>query len=157
RTGNLWSGGMALTTPTGGGGLLLADGTSAPHSWLFQPWSGFVWTFDRAYAQGITSMLVPSDRRDPTLVNNSLAMGYLAYRGTDGFLTGITPAAEVHVRTPLNHRDPNGLVYLQDQVNVTAVVHFRTSRLVFSPAVCVPVVGPRPWNFGAMGFLNFYF
>jgi hypothetical protein len=161
QTGSLWSAGMALTTPTGGGSFLLLDGTTTPHSWLFQPWSGFIWAVDRFYTQGITSMVIPTDRRDPLLYNNSLSAGYLVYgaggRAGDGFLTGITPAAEVHVRTPLNHRDPNGLVYVADQVSVTGVVHFRTQRVTFSPAVNVPLTGPKPWAVEAMGYLNVYF
>lgn len=165
RTGNLWSAGLALTAPTGGDGtnFFLADGGSLPHSWLFQPWTGFILNADRAYAQLVTGMLIPTDRRDPTLLNNSLAVGYQLFRGSssgragDGFLTGVTPALEVHVRTPLNHRDPNDVVYFADQVNLTAAVHFRTRRVTFSPAVCVPVAGPRPWDIEAMGYLNVYF
>ena len=103
-------------------------------------------------------MLVPTDGRDPTLINNSLAVGYQVYRGTpESFLRTLTPMAEVHVRTPLNHRDPNGSVYFQDQVNLTAGMHVRFRRAVFSPAVTVPVVGPRPWNVEALGYFNYYF
>jgi len=158
RAGDVLSAGLVLTTPTGGGNATLIDGTTAPHSVLFQPWTGFIKVFDRGYAQGITSMLVPTDGRDPTLINNSLAVGYQVYRGTpESFLRTLTPMAEVHVRTPLNHRDPNGSVYFQDQVNLTAGMHVRFRRAVFSPAVIVPVVGPRPWNVEALGYFNYYF
>lgn len=157
-TGNLWAAGFMLTTPTGSGDALLLDGTKAPHSVLFQPWTGFVRVFDRAYVQGITSLLVPSDERDPTLWNNSVAVGYYLYRASaERWLTSIAPVAEVHVRTPLSSTNPAGLVFLQDQVNVTGGAHFRFGRAVMSTAVCVPVVGPRPWALEAMGFLNFYF
>lgn len=158
RTGDLWSAGLALTAPTGGGNVILADGTRTPHSWLFQPWTGVVWIAGRGYAQGITSVVAPTDRRDPTLFNNSLAFGYQVYRGTSGSgLSAVTPAMEVHVRTPLNHRDPNGIVYVPDQVSVTGTVHVRTSRLVFSPAINVPLTGPKPWAVEAMAFLNVAF
>ncbi len=157
-TGDLWSAGLVLTTPTGSGSAILADGSRATHSVLFQPWTGFVRTFDRAYVQGITSLVVPTDSRDPTLWNNSVAAGYYVYRGAGtSRLTAVIPTAEVHVRTPLNNRDPNGLVFLQDQVNLTGGVHFRFNRASLSGAVCVPVVGPRPWQFEAMTFFNFYF
>jgi hypothetical protein len=158
QTGDLWSAGLVLTTPTGSGTATLLDGTTAPHSVLFQPWTGVVRVFDRAYVQGITSLVVPSDHRDPTLWNNSLAAGYYLYRTTaDRWLTAIVPTAEVHVRTPLNDRNPAGLVFLQDQVNFTGGVHFRFNRAVLSAAVNVPVVGPRPWGTEAMAFFNFYF
>src|SRR5439155_17942939 len=129
QTGDIVSGGLVLTTPTGGGGAILSDGTTAPHSWLFQPWGGFVKTFDRAYVMGASNLVVPSDGRDPTLWGNSLAAGYWLYRNdSDRLLTGISPVAELHVRTPLNHRDPAGVIFLQDQVNLTTGVHFRTNR-----------------------------
>lgn len=157
-TGNLWSTGLLLTTPTGGGDATLWDGSKAPHSVLFQPWTGFVRVFDRSYIQGITSFVIPTDNRDPTLWNNSIGVGYYVYRnGENRLLNAIVPTGEVHVRTPLNRRDPLGSVYLQDAVNLTGGVHFRFNRAVLSTAVCVPVVGPRPWNIEAMSFLNFYY
>ncbi len=157
-TGDLWSAGLVLTTPTGSGDATLWDGSKAPHSVLFQPWTGFVRTFDRAYVQGVTSLVVPTDGRDPTLWNNSVAAGYYVYRSSaNAWLTAVVPTAELHVRTPLTSRNPNGLAYLQDEVNVTGGVHFRFNRAVLSAAVCVPVAGPRPWSVEAMSFLNFYF
>ncbi len=155
-TGDLWSVGFSMTTPTGSGDATLWDGRKAPHSVLFQPWTGVVRTFGRAYVQGITSFVIPTDERDPTLWNNSVGAGYYIYRG-NGWLTSIVPTAEVHFRTPLNNRDRNGSVFLQDQVNLTGGIHFRFSRAVLSAAVCVPVVGPRPWNYEAMSFLNIGF
>src|SRR5262249_39913147 len=129
-----------------------------PHSVLFQPWVGFVRTFDRAYVQGISNIIVPTDSRDPTVLGNSIAAGYWLYRGTpDGIITGIIPTAEIHVRTPLDHRDPNGDVYLQDEVNITSGLHIRFNRATLSGAVSVPVVGPRPWNVEAIANLNFRF
>ncbi|MBY0513883.1 MAG: hypothetical protein K2P78_08230, partial [Gemmataceae bacterium] len=158
RTGDLVSAGFVLTTPTGGGGAILTDGTSVPHSWLFQPWAGFVKVYDRLYFQGITNVIAPSDRRDPTLLGNSLAAGYWVYRNPgDRLLTGIIPVAEVHVRNPLNHRNPNDPVFLQDQVNLTTGVHFRSNRGVLSPALSIPLVGPRPWAIEAMVYANWLF
>lgn len=158
QTGDLVSSGFVLTTPTGGGGATLTDGTEVPHSWLFQPWAGFVKVYDRLYVQGISNLIVPSDSRDPTLWGNSLAAGYWLYRGADTrFLTGIIPVLEVHVRNPLDHRNPDDAVFLQDQVNITAGMHFRSARGVISPAVCVPLLGPRPWNIEAMVYANWSF
>jgi hypothetical protein len=158
ETGDLWSAGLLITTPTGTGAGTLWDGSTAPHSVLFQPWTGFVRTFDRAYVQGITSLVVPTDGRDPTLWNNSIAAGYYVYRNSaNAWLTAIVPTAEIHVRTPLTDRNPAGMVFLQDQLNLTGGVHFRFNRAVLSAAVNVPVVGPRPWSVEAMTFFNFYF
>ncbi len=159
ETGNLASVGLVVTTPTGGGGdLLLLDGSPVPHSTLFQPWAGFVRMFGGGYVQGITNLIVPTDPRDPTLYGASLGAGYFLYNDpTAPFLTGITPRAEVHVRTPFNHRDPNGMVYFQDQVNVNGGMTFRFGRTSLNAGVSVPVVGPRPWAIEAMSFLNVTF
>ena len=161
KTGDLVSVGMVLTTPTGGvgfaGSQVLAQ-HDLPHSWLFQPWAGFVKLYDRVYFQGISNIIVPSDNRDVTVIGNSLVAGYWLYRNADSrTLNGIIPVAEVHVRTPLNHRDVTGQIYLPDMVNLTGGIHFRTPRAVVSGAVSVPTVGPRPWGIEAIGTLNLLF
>ena len=48
-------------------------------------------------------------------------------------------------------------MFIQDQVNITSGVHFRWPRAVLSGAVCVPVVGPRPWNVEAIVNFNWRF
>ncbi|MBA4192925.1 MAG: hypothetical protein C0467_33630, partial [Planctomycetaceae bacterium] len=156
ETGNLMSVGMVLTTPTGNGNGLFPDGSPVPHSVIFQPWGGFVRVLGRGYVQGISNLLVPTDARDVTLWGNSLAVGYRLNDGR-GFLPSITPTFETHIRTPLNKRDPNGLVYLQDQVNLTSGAHFTWGRLTISGATCVPIANPRPWNIEAIGNMNFRF
>ena len=158
ETGNAITGGLAVTAPTGGGTAFFLDGTEAPHSWLLQPWAGFVKLFDRGYVQGISNLIVPTDSRDVTLWGNSVAIGYWLYRApTDRLLTGITPTVEVHVRTPLNNRDPNGNVFFQDQVNVTTGAHFRFNRAVISGALVVPLVGPKPFDVEAVAYASYWF
>jgi hypothetical protein len=158
ETGNLWSAGLVLTTPTGSGSATLFDGSRAPHSVLFQPWTGLVHTFDRLYLQGVTGIIVPTDNRDPTVLFHSIGTGYYLYRNWDSrFLTAVVPTAEFHIRTPLNDRNQLGPVYLQNQANFTGGLHLRFGRTVWSTAVDVPVAGPRPWNYELMSFLNVFF
>jgi hypothetical protein len=145
-TGNVLSLGMIITTPTAAAGGQLSDGTNVPHSVLFQPWVGFVRTFRNWYVQGVGSVIVPTEGRDTILLGNSLGFGYWLFKSDSRLLPSVTPTFEIHVRTPLNNRDPNGLVFLQDQVNLTSGLHFWWNRFVISGAVGVPVVGPRPWN-----------
>ena len=157
-SGSLASVGLVVTTPTGGGtNIVLIDGSIAPHSTLFQPWLGFVSMFDAGYVQGITNLIVPTDSRDPTVYGASLGAGYFAYQNPTGLLTGITPRAEVHIRTPFNHRDSNGLIYYPDQVNLNGGLTFRFGRTALNAGVSVPVVGPRPWAIEAMSHLNVNF
>ena len=156
--GDVIAGGLILTVPTGPQGGLLCDGTPVPHSTLFQPWAGFVQVFDRAYVQGVTAIVVPTDSRDVTLFAHSFGVGYWLYRADgDRMLRGIIPVAEVHIRTPLDHRNPNGTVFLQDQVNLTGGLHLRFPRATFGGAVCVPTIAPRPWNVEAIANFTYYF
>jgi len=159
ETGNVASLGFVLTTPTGGGGdVILSDGQLAPHSYLFQPWAGFVRVMGRGYVQGISNLIVPSNGQDVTLWGNSLGAGYWLYRNPgDRLIQGIVPVVEFHVRTPLNARDPNGSIYFMDQVNMTTGVHFRMAKATISGALSIPLVGPRPWDVEAMGFINYRF
>ncbi len=156
--GDVLSAGLIVTVPTGPAGGTLVDGSEVPHSTLFQPWLGFVRVYDRAYVQGITALIVPTDGRDTTLWGNSLGLGYWLYRADgDRLVRGIIPVAEVHVRTPFNNREPSGLVYLQDQVNLTGGLHVQFPRASLGGGVCVPVVSPRPWNVEAIASFNCWF
>jgi hypothetical protein len=155
---NYLSVGLVVTTPTSSVPGVLSDGSAFPNSVLLQPWTGFVRSFDWGYLQGISNLVVPTDGRDVILLGNSLATGIWLYRGNpDRLLPALTPTFECHVRTPLNNRDRNGLIFLQDMVNLTSGLHLRWRRLVISGAVSVPVVGPRPWNIEAISNVNWRF
>ncbi len=158
ETGNLASVGLIITAPTSAPGGLLSDGSPVPHSVLFQPWAGFVRVFDRAYVEGISDLIVPTNGRDTLLWSNSLAAGYWIYENfNDRLLNGIIPTAEIHVHTPLNNRSAEGLIYIPDEVNITAGVHFRFPRATLTGAVSVPLVGPRPYSVEAIVNLNLWF
>jgi hypothetical protein len=157
-TGNVASVGMIVSVPTSNVAGELSNGSPVPNSVLFQPWAGFVYMFDRAYVQGITDLIIPTNGKDTLLWTNSLATGYWIYQNfNDRLLNGIIPTAEIHVHTPLNNRSPDGLVYVPDEVNVTAGCHFRFPRATLTGAVSVPLVGPRPYQVEAIVNLNFWF
>ena len=156
--GDLVSSGLIITVPTASRDGVLCDGSSIPRSVLFQPWVGFVQVFERAYLQGISALIVPTDSRDITLFSNSLGFGYWLYRSdSDRLIQGLIPIFEAHVRTPLNHRDPAGIVFMQDQVNLTGGLHVRFPRATMGGAVSVPVVSPRPWNVEALANFTYWF
>jgi hypothetical protein len=159
-TGDLMSIGLVVTTPTGGGNsdVQLADGSSVPSSVLLQPWLGGVKMFQWGYTQAISSFIIPTSTQEPTMANNSVAVGYYLYNNaTDRFINAIVPVIEAHVRTPLTFRDPNGVVYVQDQCNLTFGVHFRTMNATISPAFTIPTVGPNPFNYEGAIWVNFRF
>lgn len=152
-TGNVVSGGLALTVPTGRS-VETTDGNF--HDVLFQPYVGYLWNFNRCFVQGVHSIVIPSDSQDVTLAFNSLGLNYWLYRGNpDRLLTFIVPSVEAHVTTPLNHRDLNGPIVVPDTVVLTGGAHFgvgRRSTLTFGAAT--PVTGPRPYNIEGFMQLN---
>lgn len=156
ETNDCFSGGMILTAPTGTSDAQLINGQLSPHSTLFQPWVGYVSHFNEDfYSQGFSSCVIPSDGRDPTALFNSVGFGYWAYRARDAFLTGIVPITEFHVTTPLSNRNPANPIFLQDQLNVTVGSYFVFGKATLGTGVCVPTVGPRPWNIEAIVNLNY--
>lgn len=158
ETGDVLSVGLVVTTPTGPADPF-GTGAFFPHSALLQPWVGVVRTFGRrAYVQGITNLVVPTDDRDTTLLGNSFALGYRVYDGNPArLLPALVPTFEVHVRTPLNNRSADGVIYFPDIVSLTSGLHARWNRLSVNGAVAVPVTSPRPWNVEAIANVNFRF
>ncbi len=158
ETGNVFSTGLMVTTPTGGGTTILADGSVAPHSVLIQPWAGWIYNIERLYLQAFHSIVIPTNQRDPTILFNSLAAGYWLYRSnTDRLLQGFVPVMELHLNTPLNHRSDTDMIFFKDQLNLTAGGYFVFPRMTLGGAVGVPLVGPRPYDVEAIATLNFRF
>jgi len=61
------------------------------------------------------------------------------------------------LRTPLTFREHTSPVYIQDQLNLTFGVHFRSRGATVSPAFTVPTLGPNPFNYEASLWVNFLF
>ncbi|MCE9533634.1 MAG: hypothetical protein K8T89_21285 [Planctomycetes bacterium] len=159
QTGNVFSTGLMVTVPTGGtGDVILEDGTVPTHSTLIQPWGGFIYNLPRVYFQGFSSVVIPTSSRDPTILFNSISAGYWLYRSPqDRLITGFIPTVELHLNTPLNHRNPNDVISFQDQFNITSGAYILFPRMVFGAAVCVPVMGPRAYDIEGMASLSFNF
>ena len=61
QTGNVFSTGLVVTVPTGGG-IPTVDGTL--HPTLIQPYVGYIVNFDRLYVHGFSSVAASTDARD---------------------------------------------------------------------------------------------
>lgn len=145
-TGDLISGGAGLTFPTGAS---LESG--AAHSVLIQPYGAFIKNAGNWYAQGFSSLIIPTDSDELMVWFNSIGVGYWAYRGNgNGWISAIIPVTEVHVNTPLNHRDATDATFINDQVSITSGAYVALYRSVIGTAINVPVTGPRPWNVEAV-------
>jgi hypothetical protein len=149
QTGNLISGGLVVTAPTGQS-IDLYDGSSI-HSTLLQPYLGAIWAVDRFYMNGFAEVVIPTDSRDVAFGAVDVGMGY---RIADYFI----PTFEAHVNTSFNHHgienDPIGFA---DSVVLTSGFHSIIGRAVFTAGVAVPVSGPRLEDVEAIVQLNFRF
>jgi hypothetical protein len=159
QNGDVLSGGMVLTFPTGESIPIV--GESSINSTIFSPFIGYIYHFtDDFFVQGFSSVAVPTDARDVTLLFNSVAFGYHAYRATDSgdSLRQIVPTVELHLNNPLNHRglDTAPIGYA-DELDVTTGVHVMLNRAEFGLAVCVPVTGPKPMDFEIAASFNYHF
>jgi hypothetical protein len=154
--GNALSAGLAVTVPTGPG-IPLPDGGKL-HSTLLQPWGGYLWNFDRFYVEGFTSLVVPTDSRDVTLLCNDVSVGYQLYRAGGRLISAVVPSIEAHVTTPLNNRDANSLLTVPDAVVLTAGSHFDIyNSAELSIGVATTVTGPRIFDVEALVQLNYRF
>ncbi len=160
ETGNLMSGGLVVTCPTGGSAAFTSpfgnDVTVLPPSQLatLQPWLGFIYNVTpRLYLHGFNSTIVPIDTGDVTFMSNDVGLGYWLYQGP-GTLRGVIPTVEIHVNTPFDHRT-TGLVTMSDQVTLTTGSYFLFSHAVFGGAVGIPLVGPN--QIEALASINWRF
>ncbi len=157
----VFSGGLVVTVPTGPDTFadVPAD-VEVMHNTLLQPFIGYIFAGDSFYFHGFTSLIVPTDIDDVTILFNDFGIGYFMYRNrnSDRLVTAVTPTAEVHINTPLNHRgafdfsDPSPTA---DVVNLTGGVIFELngrSTLTFGAAV--PVTGPRPFDIEGIAQFN---
>jgi hypothetical protein len=157
QTGNLLSAGLVVTTPTGP--VVSTVGPTSMHLTLFQPYVGGIYHFERFYAQGLSSIIVPTDMREAVLVLSNLAIGYSLYSnpGSD-VLTGVTPSFEAQFTNPLTHR---GLiaspVSAVDTIVLSGGLSFTFNRLCVTVGASTPITGPHALDFGGFAQVNFVF
>ncbi|MGF1578527.1 MAG: transporter [Gemmataceae bacterium] len=161
---NWISAGLAVTVPTGPdvvGGVDLP--TATPHTTVLQPYIGWLWNHNEWYVHGFSALDIPTDDRDITFLFTDIGVGYYLYHTSNRTrcLTAIIPTFEVHVTTPLNHRnlitfeDPIGGI---DEVNLTYGVNLRFGRNSWlAIAVITPVTDPQPMDIEATAQFRIWF
>jgi hypothetical protein len=159
KTGDVLAGGLVLTAPTSGLGI--TNGSDHISDWLFQPWVGGTLNCDRMYGSFFSSILVPSDSADSTILFNDIAIGYFIRRDDcqDALFTAIIPTLEAHITTPLNHRGTVSSAFgVPDIFDLTAGAHLVCHQnLWLTVGGCVPLSGPRPFDFEVIAQLNYRF
>ena len=158
-TGNVLSVGLAVTAPTGPDAVL-TDGTRL-NPVLLQPFTGFIYNWDRLYAQGFSSLIIPTDSDDVLLATSSLGLGFRMYTACDpnARVSYVTPIVEGHATLPVNHRGlSQDLVGLPDTFVMTNGVHVGLGRRAnLALGVAVPLTGPKLFDLQAFAQLNWQF
>lgn len=163
EAGRLFSMGILINTPTGPRNFAGARGIRSPHNASLQPFLGFIAAFGDLYVHGFSAVDVPTNPNDVTMMYNDLGLGYYLYRSTDldRFITAIAPTVEVHVNTPLNHRNPYNLndpAGTYDYVDMTFGTNIQIRRRgLLSLAIVEPVTGPLPFHLETIVQFNYRF
>jgi hypothetical protein len=160
ETGNVLSTGMVLTLNTGAS--FIPAGSPDIHDTLLQPFVGVIYHVgDKAFVQGFSSILIPTDTRDLTIWFNDLSFGYILYRceDHDAWLRTIVPTIELHITTPLDHDSSADMpVGLPDIVDLTYAASFGIgSRSELRAGVVTPLTGPKPFDVEALVQFNWRF
>ncbi len=156
ESGSLVSAGLAVTLPTGPSSFAGSQAVVPLHDTTLQPFVGYLLNRGDFFLQGFTSIDVPTDRRDVTMLYDDVGVGYHLYRARDEgrWLTGVTPTFEVHVNTPLDHRGslrPGDVAGTPDVVDLTLGTYLELgNRALLGAAVVAPVTGPRPFDVEAI-------
>jgi hypothetical protein len=143
--GRTFSTGLVMTLPTGPD-IMLPSGSVLKNDVLFQPWAGYFRSYSGFYIQGFHSVVIPTSERDTIFMSNDLAVGtFLLRRGADHWLSMIAPQLELHLTTPLNHNDPDGLV--PNLLVGTAGLNFGLwGHSILTLGLGTPLTGPRPFD-----------
>lgn len=160
-TGNLLSGGMLVSAPTGPQTFAGFPNLTSPHSAAIQPFLGFLYNYGDWYFQGFSSIDVPFSRTaDVSVWFNDLGVGYFLYRDTtpDALITMIAPTFEVHANTPINHSDPfnaTDIAGTPQLTNLTFGLNVGVGQHgLFSVGYVNPITGPRAFNGELLAIFN---
>ena len=136
ETGSLISAGLVVTPPTGPGTFAGAKYIQSIQTTTIQPFVGYIFRRDRFYLHGFSAFEFPVNPADVTMIVQRRGRRATSSTGTRTrhsakFLTAIVPTSEVHVNTPLNHRDPynaNDIAGTANVVNLTEGLNFEFRR-----------------------------
>jgi hypothetical protein len=163
ETGSLISAGIQVTPSTATSRFAGAPYIASLNTTYFQPFIAYIWRRDRFFLQGFSGLDVPTNNADVTLIYNDISVGYFAYRNTESrsFLTAVVPAFEVHVNSPINHRNPFNSFDLAGTANTCNLTYGLNlmffGRSMLTAALVTPVSSPKPFDTEVALYFNFYF
>jgi hypothetical protein len=149
ETQSVFSAGLVVTVPSGN--AFVPVSLTPVNDTNIQPFIAIGYAMGDFYFQGFSAINFVTDSRDVTYMWHDYGLLYFLYRqkNTDRLITSVTPALELHVNTPLNHRgsdvDPIPGI---DIVDMTAGVWLQLhGRAALGFAAVVPFTGPHPFDF----------
>jgi hypothetical protein len=146
------SGGISVSIPVNA--YEPVEGGGDKHIPLLQPFVGYVWQRGNFFVHGFTSLAVPTDEVLPTILFNDIGIGWNCPCDM-GPVTVIVPTIEVHVNTPLNHRDEGDPERRRNSVDLTAGVHLLLGEKAWlGLGVGTTVTNPRLFDVEALVSLN---
>ncbi|WP_165230964.1 hypothetical protein [Aquisphaera insulae] len=149
--GNLLSGGLDLSFPTGPRAFAGYPSLEGINAFEIQPFLGYIYTMDRAYVQGFTSIAVPAHQKLATMYYFDISIGYFLYRSRDprALISAIVPAFETHLNQPLNWAgfQPQYVGSTPTVVDLTFGLNVGiANRATISTGYVRPVTGPTPFD-----------
>jgi hypothetical protein len=163
RTGSLASVGLSVEPPVGPGSFGGAPYLFGLNTVYLQPFFGYIYNWRNWYVHGFSAFQFPANYRQVTLMYNDFGIGYYVFRSQEPMscVTTVAPTFEVHVNTPLNHRNPFSTTDISgtpDVVNFTYGLNvlFRR-RAMLTAAFIMPVSSPQPFNTEAALLLNIHY
>jgi hypothetical protein len=168
-TGNVVTVGLAVSAPTGSDAVL-PDGTRL-NPVLLQPFGGTIYNWSNVYAQTFSSLIIPTDDREPLLGTVSVGLGWWVYRSIDpaARLTYVAPFVEGHSTFALNHRGLDTsvntvclpgqpLTGFPDTFTLTSGFHLGLGRGAnLAVGIGVPLTGPNLFDIEGVAQLNWRF
>lgn len=159
EAGNAVSAGLVLTVPNGED--VFAVNGEKIHPTLIQPFIGWFLNRGALYFHGFSSVIVPTEDNDVSLLCNDVAVGYRLYEDAcaQNLVRFIAPTLEAHITTPLNHEGATERPFGFPNIFVgTAAVHvglgdFSTVTL----GVGIPMSGPQPFDVEGIAQFNLRF
>jgi hypothetical protein len=150
EAGNVLSGGLVVTVPTGRD--IQLDANTSINPTLIQPFVGGAFNFGRFYVQGFSEVVISTDNNLPNFWGNDIGMGYRLES------IPVVPIFEVHVNTGLNHQGSGaeGIGFI-DSVVLTGGLHTLIGNSILTLGVATPVTGPRLDSVEAVAQFNWRF
>jgi hypothetical protein len=149
-----------------------------------QPFGAGLWVVDRFFLHEYFGVLVPTDDRVSTIINNNITMGYNIYESRDGFVSSFTPVLGLQMLLPVNHiNNSAGSTTSTVPANIPCIGPYPLNQLpnldsfgfptqmflsagaqigigercLLNANIVVPVVGPRGYQVGATVGLSYLY